>query len=506
VRTDTGRFATKNAVRMDAGSATPSIYFSDVFEIDPVLLESYGAFNVALVNDLPLFVDPFLLYDSRNRTYRELHDNIIKYLCFLRDHAISGDLTEGAMLQWLYFKEIKQNWLGFSRAGNSGTGLGRKFAVALVRNLKDAFRNFGTETISRSSHLEKLSLLDGGVGRDHLSDFTTNLIKEFLLNYTQTFALRELDAAQRRRTNVQRVRFNYDTQRWEAAYFELPFFNNDYVILTPKDILTRDDAWINQGDMLNHFGEICVALPDESLRTQINEHFYRQINKRSTKKEQRTAALKTIEKFNTILDHYIKLKEDNAEGAHRQSSRKVRETELQFIQNIRTLVRDYLAGSNFYELDTSYAESLERVKFLKHVIEDKDGYRIFHIDGKPVQREEDLQLMFKLTWFRTQYDVNTEVNNGRGPVDAKISKGRENANLVEFKLAKNTSLEKNLRNQVKIYEKASDADKSIKVIMYFSDKELEKVRRILKKLTLEGREDIILIDAGPKVSASKVDE
>ena len=110
-------------------------------------------------------------------------------------------------------------------------------------------------------------------------------------------------------------------------------------------------------------------------------------------------------------------------------------------------------------------QSLARVTFLKHVIEDKDVYRIFYVKGKPIRREQDLQLMFKLTWFRTDYDVNTEVNNGRGPVDAKVSKGKKNANLVEFKLAKNTALEKNLRNQTKIYEKASDTATSIKVII-----------------------------------------
>jgi hypothetical protein len=492
-----------NTVAIDSA---PEIYFSDVFKIEPAVLDEYGAFNIALVNDLPLFVDPFLLYDSENSTYKALHENIVKYLCFLRDRAVSDELTEGSMFQWLYFKEIKQNWLGFSRSGNKGTGLGRKFAIALAQNLKTAFRNFGTETISRDSHLEKLGLLDGGVGRDHLSDFTTNLIKEFLLTYTQTFALQYLDTVQRRRVNVPRVRFNYISRRWEAAYFELPVVNADYVILTPKDVLTRDDAWINQSDMLNHFEEICVALPDEMLRAQVNEHFHRQINERSTNEDQRAAALKTIERFHVILDHYIKRKEDNAEGAHKQSSQKVRETELQFIQNIKALVSEYLVGSQFYELGTSYAESLERVKFLKHAIEDKDGYRMFYIDGKPVKREQDLQLMFKLTWFRTEYDVNSEVNNGRGPVDVKVSKGKKNANLVEFKLAKNTGLEKNLRNQVKIYEKASDTNKSIKVIMYFNDTELEKVMRILKELKLEGREDIILIDASPKESASKADD
>ncbi len=488
------------------GGSAPSIYFSDVFGIEPDIIEEYGAFNVALVNDLPLFVDPFLLYDSENPVYRGLHDSIIKYLCFLRDRAVADELTPGSMTQWLYFREIKQNWLGFSKAGNAGTGLGRQFAEALARNLKAAFRDFGSETISHGSHLEKLSLLDGGVGRDHLSDFTTNLIKDFLLGYTQTFAQRYLNADQRKRVNVPRVKFNYVTRRWTAAHYELPGVNGDYVILTPKEILTRDEAWINQSDMLNSFEEICTALSDEVLRAQVNEHFYRQINETSSKEDERAAALHTIEQFHAILDHYIRWKEEHAEDAHRQSNEKVRETELQFIENIKLLVGDYLAGSRFYELGTSFEESLERVRFLKHIIEDKDGYKIFYIKGKPVQREQDLQLMFKLTWFRTDYDVNTEVNNGRGPVDAKVSKGKRNANLVEFKLAKNTGLEKNLRNQVKIYEKASDTDKSIKVIMYFNDRELEKVTRILNGLGLNKREDILLIDASPKASASKAGE
>ena len=489
-----------------AEGVTPNIYFSDVFGIDPEIIEEYGAFNVALVNDLPLFVDPFLLYDSENPIYRGLHNGIIRYLCFLRDRAVAGELTPGARTQWMYFREIKQNWLGFSKSGNDGTGLGRRFAEVLARNLTAAFRDFGNETISNGSHLEKLGLLDGGVGRDHLSDFTTNLIKEFLLDYTQTFALQYLNVNQRKRVHVTRVRFNYETRRWVAAHYELPVANGDYVLLTPKEILTRDEAWINQSDMLNKFEEICVALPDDVLRTQVSEHFYKQINEHSTKEDQRSAALKTIEQFHAILDYYIRWKEDHADDAHRQSSEKVRETELQFIENIKALVVNHLAGSQFYELGTSYAESLERVKFLKHVIEDKDGYKIFYLKGKPVQREQDLQLMFKLTWFRTEYDVNSEVNNGRGPVDAKISKGRKNANLVEFKLAKNTGLEKNLRNQVRIYEKASDTDKSIKVIMYFDDRELEKVTRILKELELDKRQDIVLIDASPKVSASKAQD
>ncbi len=46
--------------------------------------------------------------------------------------------------------------------------------------------------------------------------------------------------------------------------------------------------------------------------------------------------------------------------------------------------------------------------------------------------------------------------------------------------------------------------KSIKVILYFSETELLKVLKILKELNLEGKENIILIDASRenKISAS----
>lgn len=493
---------------MAGRDGVPNIYFSDAFSVQPEVLEEYGAFDIALVNDLPLFVDPFLLYDSKNPIYCELHDGIIKYLCFLRDRAVAGELTPGSISQWLLFKEIKQNWLGFSKTGNAGTGLGPDFARALARNLTTAFKDFGNETISHSSHLEKLGLLSGGVGRDHLSDFTTNLIKSHLLEYTQAFALAYIGPEQRARCRIDRVRFDYDTQRWQTDYFVLPVVNGDYVILTPKEILTRDEAWINQTDLLDRFYDICISLPDKYLRTQVNDHFYKQINQRTKEREKRAAAMRTIEQFHELLDYYIRWKEEHGADAHRSADMKVRETHQQFVGNIKALVSEHLAGTEFYQYDSSYEQSMKRVMYLKHVIEDQGGHRLFYVNGQPIQREVDLHVMFRLTWFNNSadLDLNAEVNNGRGPVDFKVSKGRKNSSLVEFKLAKNTALEKNLQHQVTIYEKASDVKKSIKAIMYFNDTELQRTQNIIKRLKLTGCKDIVLIDASPKASASKAED
>jgi hypothetical protein len=102
-------------------------YFTDHFDLDPELLDAYGAFNVSLVTDLPLFIDPFLLFNSREVEYRNLHDEIISYLVFLKDKAIARSVNPSLLRAWYCFPEVKQNWLGFSQVGNRGSN-GRQVA------------------------------------------------------------------------------------------------------------------------------------------------------------------------------------------------------------------------------------------------------------------------------------------------------------------------------------------------------------------------------------------
>jgi len=140
------------------------IYFSDFFEVSPNTVEKHGAFNVSLINDLPLFIDPFLLFHSKKPEYKKLHDQIVKYVKFLRDKSANINLDDGLLEAWFYFPEVKQNWLGFSISGNKGSGLREDFAKSLHRNLNKIFSSFGDEKVTKGSHLEKLCLIKGGVG------------------------------------------------------------------------------------------------------------------------------------------------------------------------------------------------------------------------------------------------------------------------------------------------------------------------------------------------------
>ena len=92
-------------------------------------------------------------------------------------------------------------------------------------------------------------------------------------------------------------------------------------------------------------------------------------------------------------------------------------------------------------------------------------------------------------------ETGTVQNDGRGPADFKASRGASDKTIIEFKLAKNSNLKNNLDPQAAIYQRASDAKRSITVILYFHNSELLRTQRILRELTLEGADNIVLIDA-----------
>lgn len=487
------------------------IYFSDFFNVSTDKLDEYGAFNVSLINDLPLFIDPFLLFGSKKPEYQKLHDSILKYLTFLKAKSEKGVNELSQIKSWYLFPEVKQNWFGYSKVGNSGSGLGRKFGKAMSSSMHIVFDDLGKEKITQTSHLEKAGLFEIGVGKDNISDFTTNLTKEYLLEYTEKFAAQNISKKLIKAITVPKVYFDYKLERWMPKKFNLPYIFNDYVILTPRDILTKDDNWINGSDLRGDFQDICNAIPNDQLRNEILNYFHKKLpkprkDKKNTQKEITKAVQETIRQYPEIIKWYIKDKEENKEGAKNISKKKVKEVETVFIHQISKFVETLLEKTDFYDIKptSSFKEAHKRLGFLKQVIENNDGYRIFYIDGKPIKREEDLQIIYRLTWYASDYDVNRETNNGRGPVDYSVSKGSKDKTLIEFKLASNSKLKQNLEKQVEVYETANKTKGSLKVILYFDKSEYMKVTKILKELKLENDSNIILIDAGRKVSASNV--
>jgi hypothetical protein len=422
---------------------------------------------------------------------------------------------------WYTFPEVKQTWLGYSEVGNSGRGPGIKFGHTLDENLRGKFSDFDKDTICRSPHLEKLCLIKEKIGKDNISDFVTNLIKGFLLRYTQTFAQKYLNTSMIKSFPVIHVDFSYVTASWNSGHFQLPVNilntqKEDYVLLTPKDLLTKDDTWINKNDLVNNFNDIVSSVSNTELRAQLNFYFVRNLpkpvftKKGKEKKPRKTdianAVSAVIKEYPKLINYYIKYKEDKSEEAKSVSGERVYEVQKLFVEKLSTFIALLDKETKFYQTEKdTLSTAYERVLFLKNVIENKDGYRVFYAKGVPIKRETDVHVMFRLTWYASLDDVTPEANDGRGPVDFKISQGASDKTLVEFKLASNNKLSQNLQNQVEIYKKAHDTDKAIKVILFFSAEEEIRVKKILTALGLSNEKYVVLIDARKdnKVSASK---
>lgn len=483
------------------------LLFSNYFDIDESILDNYGALNICLSSDLPLFIDPFLLFASEKQEYQQLHDKVVNHLLLLKDFAIQNNGLD-VDLNLFKFPEIKQNWLGNCQYGNEGHGLGKKFANGAIKAFNGFYRNFGEENISSSTHIEKLTLLNSGVGKDFISDFTTNLILEYLLTYTEKFGKEYLKENQLKDFSIRCI-FNTRTKTWQPKTFKLPYFfrerNGDFIILTPLDILTIDESTINNADFYSNFQRVTSSIGNHSLRSAINDFFRSYLPRNPKKKDKEFAFIKTIEKYPDIIDYYIKFKEgkqDEIKSASESDINKLKEELVDVLTPLCDLLDKY---SPFYQTKTdSYQEALKRAIYLKDVIEKNDGYRIFYDGTKPIAKEDTIQRIFKLTWYASPYDVNSEVNNGRGPADYKVSFGSGDSTIVEFKLAKSSSLKRNLENQTDIYKAASKSANDISVVLCYTKSELIKVARILKEINKESHENIIVIDASRKTSASKV--
>jgi hypothetical protein len=467
------------------------IYFSDFFGVSPEVVSDYGAFNISLINDLPLFIDPFLLFNSDNTEYQKLHKEMIDYVVFLKSKS-SQNLPEGLIKSWFYFPEIKQNWLGYSKTGNKGRGLGPVFAASLKRNLTSLFRNFG-DVGDTSPHLEKLTLVRNGVGRDHISDFTCNLICGFLAKYTEEFALKHLPKSKLGKFNIPKVTFNKTTETWAAKQFILPKLGNQFVLLTPVDILTKDESWISHRGLIEDYSQVLASVDNDQLRAQINKYFTQNLPIEATKQELSDTLEKVIERFPQVLDTYVHLKQKDKAGASRHREQKMGEAQDIFLDQCMELAES-LDEVNFYDLsERDFPSALEKIKVFRDVLESNAGKNMFFAGAKPISREEDITIMFKLVWLAASCEEPDDKNSDSSV--AKITYGKDKHNTIELKLAKNGKMQSIIEEHAKkIKAKPFEESPPIRAIIAFKRREITKIENLLMKNGLSTRKEFVLIN------------
>jgi hypothetical protein len=248
--------------------------------------------------------------------------------------------------------------------------------------------------------------------------------------------------------------------------------------------------------MISKFALLPEAVSNAEQRAQINDYFVRRLGEDPDAKQRRQAAADTISRFPELIDLYIRLQEEAGDRAESISAARVVDTYRTLVEQIREVLAELSTKTDFYDEPwTSYEECLERAKYFKRYIEDNDGYRLLNRAGRGFSTEKEVHLAFGLVWCGTDFDINREVNNGRGPVDFKASYGAGDKSLIEFKLASNTALKRNLEKQIGIYQAANATRTSVKVIVSYTASDQARVVRVLHELGVENEESIVIIDA-----------
>lgn len=216
--------------------------------LDPyrALLTGISQFDVDFVIprsgvDIPLGIDPFLLYKSRDPVLAELHRILLDAFNTAIEALRKGDKASARYL--LDFPEVPEIGLGYTAKGKKGSGVGDFLTELLIATLEDS-----PALVERGvRHVEEMQLVSIGIGPDRTSDIAANLIKQFLTQYTQK-QCQLWDIPLRSGVPVRHI-FNFETYEWYDDYLDLPIspIDNTPILLVPRRII-RSLPWINYDD------------------------------------------------------------------------------------------------------------------------------------------------------------------------------------------------------------------------------------------------------------------
>jgi hypothetical protein len=197
--------------------------------------------------DIPLYVDPFLLWRSPSQQDQALHTSLVN--SFNRQNWLIHKNREDEALQNL-ITASECDEVGF---GVSARRTGKRIGPTSARQILDLFRLIPEYRQFGFSHFEEIQLYIDGISKDRVSDIACSFLKSFLIDYTieQCLAL-GIPLAKARIETL----YDYKAQRFQTAVeVELPVNpdSDSPILLVPKRWL-RYVPWINFDD---YFARAC---------------------------------------------------------------------------------------------------------------------------------------------------------------------------------------------------------------------------------------------------------
>lgn len=195
--------------------------------------------------DIPLYVDPFLLWKSPSMQDNALHLSITNSFNHL-GYLLSIGKEKEAIDILLRASECNEVGLGNSKT-KEGKRIGEKLAVKVLNQ----FRSIPQLKKNGFTHFEEVQLLVDNFSKDRVSDIACNFIQSFLVDYT-------IEQCEKYGIPIERVKlqniYNSKTNSFGEEETDLPVNPNTKtpIILIPKRWL-KHIPWINTDDYFNSY-------------------------------------------------------------------------------------------------------------------------------------------------------------------------------------------------------------------------------------------------------------
>ena len=215
-----------------------------------------------LEEDIPLYLDPFLLWASSYPRYRELHEQLLGFMAHFGSLALDGreDVAQRLLLTC---KEPRELGLGYAQGSKQGSFIGPATARLVTRLYVETPQLHK----KRLEHIEELGLFLPRIAEDRLSDLTACVLREFFVRYTEEQA--KMHGVPTLRFRIPEV-WDADALRWRTGLTaNLPYHPDTeaQLLFAPLDLL-RHLPWINYPDYYKSYFSRHV-LPAKPVKGQV---------------------------------------------------------------------------------------------------------------------------------------------------------------------------------------------------------------------------------------------
>lgn len=191
-----------------------------------------------LDEDIPLYLDPFMLWRSPSQQDQSLHTGLLNAFNHLGKQVLAGADAE-AIRTLILASECDEVGLG-----SSASRKGKRIGEGKAREVISLFKRIPQYAQAGFRHFEEIQLFVDGISKDRIRDISCSFLKSFLIDFTQQQCLKHGMPMERRTVQVYDYRKNAFVAQ-EGVELPINPVDGSGLILVPK-------RWLRFTPLLNY--------------------------------------------------------------------------------------------------------------------------------------------------------------------------------------------------------------------------------------------------------------